>query len=581
MTAVSAVRSTQTLAASGDNSTTYTVQHGDSLSGIAQRFGVSLAALEAANPQISNPNRIYPGDRITVPGGHGGGTPTPVGGTTPPTGNAGPASGFSISQNGVKMIEGFEGYSEKAYPDPGTGGAPWTIGYGHTGGVQPGQTITRAQAEAYLKQDLGWAQDAVRKNVHVPINQNQFDALVSLTYNLGANGYPGLLSKLNSGDYAGAQQMFGQYVHGGGHVLPGLVNRRAQEAALFGSSAPAGAPAPAPAPAPSPAPGGGAHGGNYTVQPGDTLSGIAQRQGVSLQALEAANPQIGNFNHIYPGQVIHLPGGGSAPAPSGGSYTVRSGDSLSGIAASHGVSLSALEAANPQISNPNRIYPGQVIHIPGGSGGSAAPAPKPASHDYTVRSGDTLSGIASRNGVSLAALERANPQISNPNRISVGQVIHIPGVGSTGGTTGPGPVQGSSGASGSKVVDLAKQFLGRNASDLKHSGQLPMDSWVSSDLCCANFVTAVLQKAGAINFHSDNVSETASKLQAQGWHKVDAAHAKPGDVCILNNGDHVELVASNNGGNVQLIGSNNSNADGTQKVGYGHPYGGAWYLTPP
>ncbi|WNL46593.1 LysM peptidoglycan-binding domain-containing protein [Dyella sp. BiH032] len=591
MTAVSAVRSSSAVTASNDAPTTYTVQHGDTLSGIAQRFGVSLAALEAANPQIANPDRIYPGDRIHLPAGGQDGGPqasAPAAGA-PPAGKGGPASGFSISQNGVQMIEGFEGYSATAYPDPGTGGAPWTIGYGHTKGVQPGQTITRAQAEAYLKEDLAWAQDAVRRNVHVPINQNQFDALVSLTYNLGANGYPGLLAKLNAGDYKGAQQMFGEYVHAGGRVLQGLVNRRAKEAALFGSDAPSGT-STTPSP-PSPPPSGGSRGGSYTVQPGDTLSAIAARQGVSLKALEAANPQIRDFNHIYPGQVIHLPGssGSSSGSPAGGSYTVRSGDTMSGIAARHGVSLSALLAANPQIANPNRIYPGQVIHLPGGSGGNSAPAS--TSHDYTVRSGDTLSGIAARNGVSLAALERANPQISHPDRIYPGQVIHIPG---SGGAKGTGGVQGTSGtsASGGKAVDIARQFLGRNASELKRSGALPMNPNVPSDVCCANFVSAVLQKAGLLDRHTDLVSGSSRTglgaagsigriLKERGWKVVDAAHAKPGDVCILNNGGHVELVASNDHGNIQLIGSNNTNRDGTQRVGYGHPYGGAWYLTPP
>jgi len=143
------------------------------------------------------------------------------------------AATLSISQNGVQMIEGFEGYSATAYPDPGTGGAPWTIGYGHTKGVQPDQTITRAQAEQFLKEDLAWAEAAVRLNVRVPISQNQYDALVSLTYNVGPRGYPGLLSALNAGDYTGAQARFGDYVYSAGRVLQGLVNRRANEADLF------------------------------------------------------------------------------------------------------------------------------------------------------------------------------------------------------------------------------------------------------------------------------------------------------------------------------------------------------------
>jgi tyrosinase len=149
----------------------------------------------------------------------------------------------------------------------------------------------------------------------------------------------------------------------------------------------------------------------YVVQSGDTLSGIAQRFGVGLQALEAANPQIADPNRIFPGQVIRIP---DQIPPPGLTYVVQPGDTLSGIAQRFGVSLQALEAANPQIPDPNRIFPGQVIHIPG------------TRRTYVVQPGDTLSGIAQRFGVSLQALEAANPQIPDPNRIFPGQVVHIP-----------------------------------------------------------------------------------------------------------------------------------------------------------
>ena len=149
----------------------------------------------------------------------------------------------------------------------------------------------------------------------------------------------------------------------------------------------------------------------YTVQSGDTLSGIAQKFAISLQALEAANPQILDPNRIFPGQVVHIP---DQVTPPGLTYVVQQGDTLSGIAERFGVSLQALEAANPQIPDPNRIFPGQVIHVPG---------PR---RTYVVQPGDTLSGIAARFGVSLQALEAANPQIPDPNRIFPGQVIRIP-----------------------------------------------------------------------------------------------------------------------------------------------------------
>jgi len=96
----------------------------------------------------------------------------------------------------------------------------------------------------------------------------------------------------------------------------------------------------------------------YVVVPGDTLSDIAGRFGVTLGALEAANPQITNPDLIVPGQVIRIPTNAVV-------YTIQPGDTLSGVAGQFfGVTLGALEAANPQITNPDLIVPGQVIRIP-------------------------------------------------------------------------------------------------------------------------------------------------------------------------------------------------------------------------
>jgi spore coat assembly protein SafA len=148
----------------------------------------------------------------------------------------------------------------------------------------------------------------------------------------------------------------------------------------------------------------------YVVQQGDTLSGIAQTFGVSLAALEAANPQIPDPNLIFPGQVITVP----VNPPPPGTYVVQSGDTMSGIAQKFGVSLGALEAANPQVADPNLIFPGQVLTIPANV------------VTYVVQSGDTMSGIAQKFGVSLSALESANPQVTDPNLIFPGQLLTIP-----------------------------------------------------------------------------------------------------------------------------------------------------------
>jgi uncharacterized membrane protein len=107
--------------------------------------------------------------------------------------------------------------------------------------VQPGQEITQAQAEDYLREDVYWAEDAVRDLVKVALAQNEFDALVSLVFNIGAGafGRSTLLRKLNDGDKAGAGAEFARWNQAAGKVLPGLVKRRADEAALFNGSGPA------------------------------------------------------------------------------------------------------------------------------------------------------------------------------------------------------------------------------------------------------------------------------------------------------------------------------------------------------
>jgi len=109
-------------------------------------------------------------------------------------------------------------------------------------------------------------------------------------------------------------------------------------------------------------------GSTYVVQPGDWLSTIADRCGVTLAQMYAANPGLGYY--IYPGQVLVIPGGGYSGSSSGGytnTYTVQYGDTFAMIASRFGVSVNALWAANGQIWDINRIYPGQVIYVPGSS----------------------------------------------------------------------------------------------------------------------------------------------------------------------------------------------------------------------
>lgn len=142
---------------------------------------------------------------------------------------------MNISEAGIQLIKKFEGCSLKAYKCPA---GIWTIGYGHTLKVNEGQTITKKQAEDLLKQDLRSFELTVNNLVNVPLNQNQFDALVSFCYNLGAGNLKSstLLKLLNKEDYIAAAEQFDRWVYAGGKKLSGLVKRRAAEKKLFQKS---------------------------------------------------------------------------------------------------------------------------------------------------------------------------------------------------------------------------------------------------------------------------------------------------------------------------------------------------------
>jgi lysozyme len=132
------------------------------------------------------------------------------------------------------FLQRWEGLELLAYND---GGGVFTIGYGHTKGVKPGDKITLEQAQAFLDEDLAEAETAVNKSVKVPLNQNQYDALVSLAYNIGAGAFLGstALARLNARNYTGAAEALTWWNKDGKplKVVQGLVNRRAGEKELF------------------------------------------------------------------------------------------------------------------------------------------------------------------------------------------------------------------------------------------------------------------------------------------------------------------------------------------------------------
>lgn len=148
----------------------------------------------------------------------------------------------TVGSAGLALIKQFEGCERKrsdgrfeAYPDPGTGGDPWTIGWGATGkGIGPGTVWTKAECDARLERDLTrFARDVRRALGNVRTTQNQFDALVSFHYNTGAIAKATLTRLHKAGDYPAAAQEFGKWVHAGGRQLNGLVRRRKAEMELY------------------------------------------------------------------------------------------------------------------------------------------------------------------------------------------------------------------------------------------------------------------------------------------------------------------------------------------------------------
>jgi GH24 family phage-related lysozyme (muramidase) len=148
----------------------------------------------------------------------------------------------SVSPAGIALVERFEGCARlradgrvEAYPDPATGGAPWTIGWGSTGeDIGPGTLWTREQCAARLTQDLARCAGEVERALGgAPTSANQFDALVSFHYNTGAIARATLTKLHREGRFAEAAGEFARWNRAGNKVLPGLIRRRTAEARLY------------------------------------------------------------------------------------------------------------------------------------------------------------------------------------------------------------------------------------------------------------------------------------------------------------------------------------------------------------
>lgn len=169
----------------------------------------------------------------------------------PRAGQAAKPVGRKVSDAAIKHLHDFEGFARlrpdgrvEAYPDPGTGGEPWTIGYGSTGAdpfnggrIRKGTIWTRQQAEQRFRDHLAQFEADVAAMIQRPTTQGQFDALVSLAYNIGVEALrkSTLLRLHNAGDFGGAAEQFERWNRAGGRVMAGLTRRRAAEARMYTS----------------------------------------------------------------------------------------------------------------------------------------------------------------------------------------------------------------------------------------------------------------------------------------------------------------------------------------------------------
>lgn len=250
---------------------------------------------------------------------------------------------MNISERGLNLIKSYEGCRLSSYKCPSN---KWTIGWGRTSGVYEGMVITQAQADQFLFEDVQRFVNAVNQyQVRFNFNQNQFDALTSFAYNCGEGSLAAVMSCCNTKkEIAEECKLYNK--SSAGQILNGLVRRREEEYQLFMSGEYVDATSNDNVNSVE----------SHIVVAGDTLSEIATKYNTTYQELAKIN-NISDPNSIYVGQIIQLKASNNVQT-----YTVQSGDTLSGIAAKFGTTYQSLASING-IADPNTIYSGQNLRI--------------------------------------------------------------------------------------------------------------------------------------------------------------------------------------------------------------------------
>ena len=460
----------------------YTVKKGDTLSQIATKYGVTLGDLLRANPQIKDPNIIFPGQEIYIPqkgkeGIMGPGMPGYY------------EDHFEVADNVKSEYRAFTaGTSFEANEIPRTGNtfidsvALDAIETQRNTGVPASVTIAQAILES------GWGKSSLAREANnffgikgtgpagyvikptkeyvngrwITVNakfkayhnpQESFEDHARLIAN--NRRYSKAMENLND------PKQFARELQRAGYATdPNYANKLISimdKYNLYQFDKIANTNAPLPIDDNN-----NVRYDTYTVVPGDTLTKIARKFNTTWQELAEIN-NLDNPNLIYPGQKLRVPiKEGQIPKPKlPDFYTVKPGDTMWSIARRFGVDLSDLINANPQIKNPSLIHPGQKIYFPKAEATPKTERPKtePTTNyqTYVVQRGDTMWAIARKFGVTLDALKSANPQIKNPNLIHPGDKINIPKPGTI---QGPETIPPPDNNKAARLIQAARKYLG-------------------------------------------------------------------------------------------------------------------------
>ncbi|MGZ0085334.1 LysM peptidoglycan-binding domain-containing protein [Caldibacillus thermoamylovorans] len=281
---------------------------------------------------------------------------------------------------------------------------------------------------------------------------------------------------------------------------------------------------------------------SYTVQKGDTLWEIARDYDTTVERLKQQNQLSSDL--IFPGQVLQIDEQSGSEQAVTSTYTVQSGDTLSGIAQKFGTTVEALLQLNPNIADPNLIRAGQALQVAGQASVNTytvKPAAAAVNGQYIVQKGDTLSGIANQFQTTVDRLLALNPQITNPNVIRVGQAIKV-----AGGTTAVRaeqnvsavkPVSAESSVSlADQIIEIGEKYLGARYL----YGASPSRTDVFD---CSSFTMRVFSEVGISLPRS-------SSAQAQAGRTVSFSQLQKGDLVFFDtdsNGtiNHVGIYAGN------------------------------------